>query len=96
MLTSPQGSSSNFAAAGGEATHKLVTAELPPTNVDLYFEDTQSLAYAEHNFVKNIGWSKTCKKATFGELNAGDYGAKGLPHNNMPPYVAVGAHVRAG
>ena len=89
-------SSSNLGTVGGEETHKLVTTELPPTNVDLYFEDTQSAAYVEHNFVKNIGWSKTCKKATFGELNAGDYGAKGTPHNNMPPYARVIVHIRAG
>ena len=31
-------------SVGGEATHKLVTAELPPASVDLYFEDTQSVA----------------------------------------------------
>ena len=73
-----------------------MTAELPPASVDLYFEDTQSVADVERNFVKNIGWSKTYKNAPFGKLQAGDYGAKGLPHNNMPPYVAVGAHVRAG
>ena len=91
-------SSSNLGIVGGEATHKLVTAELPKTEITLA-NSYGSLATTDADFSTaatfqklvignpNNAWATHPFSCSFGGSKA---------HNNVPPYVATCAHVRAG
>lgn len=94
----PLVSSSNFAATGGEEKHTLTTAELPKTEITLA-NSYGSLATTDADFSTaaasqklvignpNNAWATHPFSRSFGDSKA---------HNNVPPYVATCAHVRAG
>ena len=80
-------SSSNLRSIGGEEKHALTEAEGPP-----------------HVHGISIYASFVAPTSGDGGISLGDAGVTryttstggGEPHNNMPPYATVLAHVRAG
>ena len=88
----PADSSSNLGEVDGEATHQLTKAELPNVSIGLGAVAIQNNATSIR--VTDAGSQWYCMGTTSVEMTK-PLGS-GEPHNNMPPYIQVTGHVRAG
>ena len=82
-------SSSNFAEVGGEAEHTLSLSEIPQHDHKLGLSDInwRAVKGSENPNAVFTGYGNAVQTTASGG---------GEPHNNMPPYIQVTGHVRAG
>lgn len=81
---------------GGEATHTLMVEELPTHTHGMLYQNPEEISENVGRFVSSaIGYGRDAKEAFTGS-NYITYTGENMPHNNMPPYLAVYMWQRIG
>ena len=99
-------SSSNLGSVGGATTHTLTRAELPTgisgkimmhwSEIGTPIQGVEGVFSAPQKLPSyRSGGDLTDGIQSIGQIDF-SLGGKGTPHNNMPPYIQVTGHVRAG
>lgn len=81
-----QGLNYNFGEQGGESTHQLSTAEIPPHSHTIHGGDFGSLGTSLE--IGDSSYVPYCTTNVFG-ANGTDISGEGIPHNNMQPFYVV-------